>query len=239
MSAASPRPGDEGAAAAGGPSASPAPAGDDLAAVSTGPARAPAALVLEGRHVRLEPLAPVHLDDLAAVGLDPELWRWTISRVTSRDEMLAYIEAALAERAAGWSLAFAIVERAGGRAIGSTRFMNIAARDGRLEIGATWVARPWQRTAVNTEAKYLLLRHAFEELGYRRVELKTDALNQRSRTAIQRLGAIEEGTLRRHAVTATGRVRDTVYYSILDGEWPTVKQRLEAMLVRARQDATR
>ncbi len=192
--------------------------------------RSPEAVLLEGRHVRLEPLAPVHLDGLCDVGLDPELWRWTMSRVTSREEMLGYIESALADRAAGWALAFAILERASGRPVGSTRYGNISVRDSRLEIGWTWVARPWQRTAVNTETKYLLLRHAFEQLGFRRVELKTDALNERSRAAILRLGAVEEGTLRQHAVTATGRVRDTVYYSILDSEWPAVKARLEARL---------
>jgi len=203
-------------------SASPAPPG----------ASAPRAIVLEGRHVRLEPLAPVHLDGLCAVGLDPDLWQWTINRVTSPDEMRAYVEDALADRAAGRGLAFAILERAGGRVAGSTRYMNISVPDARLEIGATWVARPWQRTALNTEAKYLLLHHAFEELGFRRVELKTDALNARSRAAILRLGAVEEGTLRQHAVTAGGRVRDTVYFSILESEWPAVKARLETMLGR-------
>ncbi len=194
------------------------------------PVRAPRAVVLEGAHVRLEPLAPVHLQGLCAVGLDPELWQWTISRVGTPDEMRAYVEDALAFRAAGTGLAFAILERASGRVVGSTRYMNIATPDARLEIGATWVARAWQRTAVNTETKYLLLRHAFEELGFRRVELKTDALNARSRAAILRIGAVEEGTLRQHAVTATGRVRDTVYFSILSSEWPAVKARLEARL---------
>lgn len=195
-------------------------------------ARPPRALVLEGEHVRLEPLAPVHLEGLCAVGLDPELWQWTIHRVTSPEAMRAYVEDALAYRAAGTGLAFAILERATGRVVGSTRYMNISVPDARLEIGATWVARPWQRTAVNTETKYLLLRHAFEELGFRRVELKTDALNARSRAAILRIGAVEEGMLRQHAVTATGRVRDTVYFSILASEWPAVKTRLEARLAR-------
>ncbi len=194
------------------------------------PASPPRAVVLEGAHVRLEPLAPVHLDGLCAVGLDPELWQWTIQRVTSPEEMRAYVEDAVAFRAAGTGLAFAIVERASGRVVGSTRYLNISVPDARLEIGATWVARPWQRTVVNTEAKYLLLRHAFEALGFRRVELKTDALNAQSRAAILRIGAAEEGTLRQHAVTATGRVRDTVYYSILSSEWPAVKARLEARL---------
>ena len=193
-------------------------------------ARRPDAVTLEGTGVRLEPLAPVHLEGLCAVGLDPELWRWTISRVTTPDEMRQYVEAALAYRADGSGLAFAILERAGGRVVGSTRYMNISVRDARLEIGATWVARAWQRTFVNTEAKFLLLRHAFEELGFRRVEFKTDARNARSRAAILRLGAAEEGTLRQHAVTATGHVRDTVYFSILESEWPAVRARLEARM---------
>jgi RimJ/RimL family protein N-acetyltransferase len=121
---------------------------------------------------------------------------------------------------------FATVETSSGRVIGSTRFMNIDRANRRVEIGSTWIAPPWQRTAVNTEAKYLMLRHAFEVWGCIRVELKTDALNQKSRNAILRIGAKEEGTLRRHLITHTGRVRDTVYFSILDSEWPGVKARL-------------
>ena len=105
---------------------------------------------------------------------------------------------------------------------------------GRVEIGWTWIARPWQRTALNTEAKYLMLRHAFETLGALRVELKTDALNARSRAAILRIGALEEGVLRKHAVTESGRVRDTVYFSVIDDEWPRVKARLEQMLAGPR-----
>jgi RimJ/RimL family protein N-acetyltransferase len=125
---------------------------------------------------------------------------------------------------------FATVEQKSGRAIGSTRFMNIDRTNRRVEIGSTWIAPAWQRTAVNTEAKYLMLRHAFEVWGCVRVELKTDALNQKSRNAILRLGAQEEGTLRRHLVTSTGRVRDTVYFSILDNEWPAVRAKLKAKL---------
>jgi RimJ/RimL family protein N-acetyltransferase len=122
------------------------------------------------------------------------------------------------------------VERVSGQLIGSTRFMNIDQPNRRVEIGSTWIAPAWQRTAINTEAKYLMLRHAFEQWNCIRVELKTDALNQKSRNAILRIGAKEEGTLRRHLVTWTGRVRDTVYFSILDSEWPEVKARLEAKL---------
>ena len=125
---------------------------------------------------------------------------------------------------------FATVERSSGRVIGSTRFMAIAAPHRRVEIGSSWVAKPWQRTAVNTEAKYLMLRHAFETWGCLRVELKTDSRNERSRRAMLRLGCVEEGTYRKHVVTERGQVRDTVYFSVVDDEWPAVKARLEGLL---------
>ncbi|HSJ62809.1 MAG TPA: GNAT family protein [Gemmatimonadaceae bacterium] len=187
-------------------------------------------VTLEGAIVRLEPLAAEHLEDLIAIGLDPELWRFTTSRTATPDEMSAYVETALAERRAGVSLPFATVERATGRVVGSTRFGSIAPEHRRCEIGWTWIARTWQRTAVNTEAKYLMLRHAFEEWGCIRVELKTSARNERSRRAILRIGAREEGTLRQHMINADGSRRDTVYFSIIDREWPGVRARLEARL---------
>ena len=187
-------------------------------------------MMLEGAHVRLEPLARVHLAGLAEVGLDEELWRWIPSPVRTEEEMAAYIETALGEQERGESLPFAIAEKTTGRAIGSTRYGNIDRTHHRVEIGWTWVAREWQRTAVNTEAKYLLLKHAFETLGCRRVELKTDALNARSRAAILRIGAREEGIFRNHMITANGRIRHTVYFSIIDAEWPAAKARLEAIL---------
>ena len=185
---------------------------------------------LEGVHVRLEPLAKAHLAGLAEVGLDEELWRWSPVPVRTVDDMAAYLETALGEQKRGVSLPFAIVEKATGRAIGSTRYGNIDRTHHRVEIGWTWVARNWQRTAMNTEAKYLLLKHAFETLGCMRVELKTDSLNERSRAAILRIGAREEGTFRNHLITASGRIRHTVYFSIIDCEWPAVKARLEANL---------
>ena len=187
-------------------------------------------MMLEGAHVRLEPLARVHLAGLAEVGLDEELWRWIPSPVRTQEEMAAYIESALGEQERGESLPFAIAEKTTGRAIGSTRYGNIDRTHHRVEIGWTWVAREWQRTAVNTEAKYLLLKHAFETLGCIRVELKTDALNARSRAAILRIGAREEGIFRNHMITANGRIRHTVYFSIIDSEWPAAKARLEAIL---------
>jgi RimJ/RimL family protein N-acetyltransferase len=187
-------------------------------------------VTLEGRHVRLEPLVKRHLAGLAQVGLDEELWRWIPTAVRTPEEMAAYIETALQEQERGVSLPFAILEKATGRAIGSTRYGNIDRVHNRMEIGWTWVARDWQRTAMNTEAKYLLLRHAFETLKCMRVELKTDSLNEKSRAAILRIGAKEEGIFRNHMITSSGRIRHSVYFSIIDSEWPAVKARLESKL---------
>jgi RimJ/RimL family protein N-acetyltransferase len=187
-------------------------------------------VTLRGSVVVLEPMQSHHAEPLAAIGLEPELWRWIPSTVTTLDEMRAYVAKALEEQRRGVSLPFVIIAQ--GQVAGSTRYGNIDLANRRLEIGWTWVAQTYQRTAVNTEAKLLLLTHAFERLGVNRVELKTDALNQKSRAAITRLGAVEEGTFRKHIVTASGRVRDTVYYSIIDNEWPTIKRRLETWLGR-------
>ncbi len=189
-----------------------------------------APVVLAGRHVRLDPLSIDYHVQLCEVGLDTDLWEWTTARVRTPEEMRAYIAEALAAQAAGTALPFAIIAQETGRAVGSTRYGNIERAHRRVEIGWTWIGRPWQRTAVNTEAKYLMLHHAFETLGCIRVELKTDSLNERSRQAILRLGAKEEGTLRNHMITASGRIRHTVYYSITDAEWPVVKARLEKWL---------
>jgi len=186
---------------------------------------------LEGRHVRLEPLSHAHDAGLSAVGLEEELWRWINAPVRTPEEMSAYIETALNEQSRGVSLPFAQVEKSSGRAIGSTRYGNIDRTHHRLEIGWTWVAPEWQRTAINTEAKYLLLKHAFETLGCIRVELKTDELNEKSRAAILRIGGKEEGIFRNHMITASGRIRNSVYYSILNSEWPDVRARLQAKLV--------
>ncbi len=192
-------------------------------------------ITLAGKTTRLEPLSLEHLDSLAVVGTDPELWRWTATQASNVDEMRTYIEIALQEQKEGRSLPFATIDVATGQAVGSTRFGNIDRVNRRVEIGWTWLARNWQRTGVNTEAKYLMLRYAFEELGCIRVELKTDSLNERSRRAILRLGAKEEGTLRSHMITHTGRIRDTVYFSILDHEWPAAKACLEGVLFSSRR----
>jgi RimJ/RimL family protein N-acetyltransferase len=191
-------------------------------------------LTLEGSLVRLEPLRREHADlfwEVAKNDLE-EVFRWIPYSMKTREDFQRLIAKAFDEQERGESVVFATVEQSSGRVIGSTRFMNIDRVNRRVEIGSTWIAPPWQRTGVNTEAKYLMLRHAFEVWKCMRVELKTDALNQKSRSAILRIGAREEGTLRRHLVTWTGRVRDTVYFSILDNEWPDVKARLEGMRTR-------
>lgn len=187
-------------------------------------------ITLAGTYVRLEPLTLARLDALSEIGIDEDLWRWTPQQVTTRAGMQAYVDAALQERDEGRSLPFVIIAQADNAVAGCTRFGNIDLANKRLEIGWTWVGRRWQRTAVNTETKLLLLGHAFGTLQMNRVELKTDALNERSRRAILRLGAKEEGTLRKHIVTQSGRLRDTVYFSVLDDEWPTVKAGLENRL---------
>lgn len=188
-------------------------------------------VTLEGRFVRLEPLTlEEHHAALSEVGLDEDLWRLIPQPVTTPEEMRAYISTALEGQAKGLFLPFATIEKSSGKAIGSTRYANIDMEHRHVEIGWTWVARAWQRTAINTEAKYLMLRHAFETLGCLRVEFKTDSLNERSRNAILRLGATEEGTFRNHMITSTGRIRHTVYFSIIDSEWPTVKAGLEDKL---------
>ncbi len=192
----------------------------------------PRPVTLEGRHVRLEPLSLAHHDRLCAVGLDAELWRWGLSTLATPADMRAYIETALAWQAQGTAVPFAIVARATGQVVGSTRYANIERADRRLEIGWTWLARAAQRTPANTEAKYLLLRHAFEVLGCIRVEFKTDVLNEPSRAALLRIGAKQEGILRSHMVTASGRIRDSMYFSIVADEWPAVKAGLEQKLAR-------
>jgi len=189
-------------------------------------------VTLEGRHVRLEPLSFDHHAALSEVGLAEELWLWIPHPVRTLEDMREYIATALRWQAEGSALPFATVERATGKVIGSTRFMNIDKMNRRVEIGSTWLTPAWQRTAANTEAKFLMLRHAFETLGCLRVELKTDSLNEKSRNAILRIGAKEEGIFRNHMVTSTGRIRHSVYYSIIDSEWPSVKARLEEKLAR-------
>jgi RimJ/RimL family protein N-acetyltransferase len=196
------------------------------------PAATIAPVTLEGRIVRLEPLTVEHVAALAEVALDPAIWRWTIARPTTEADLRAWAESALANRAAGTELPFVTIDQAGGRPIGSTRFMNIALDHHRLEIGWTWVAPPWQRTGANREAKLLQLRHAFDVLGCRRVEFKTDSRNEASRNALLGIGAQFEGIFRNHMVMPEGPMRHSAWYSVIDEEWPAVRDRLEASLAR-------
>jgi len=194
-----------------------------------GDAFAPCAL--EGLSTRLEPLGLEHLDGLAAASVGHGLFRYFPFALDSREGMRAFVETMCASRAVGATLSFATIERATGRVAGSTSFLAIDRANRRVEIGATWLAPPWQRTSLNTEAKYLMLRHAFETARLNRVELKTDARNARSRAAIARIGAKEEGTFRRHMVMPDGALRDTVWFSVIAEEWPEVRKRLAQRLV--------
>lgn len=193
------------------------------------PATSPLPVTLTGRHVRLEPLSPDHLDDLFAAGGDDEdVWRWQgIPTPRTPHELETKLAALLADPA---YVPFAVIHLATGRAIGWTAFMDIDVKNERLEIGSTWYGRAQWRTAVNTETKLLLLTHAFEELGMGRVQLKTDHLNERSQEAIERLGARREGVLRRHRRRPDGSWRDTVYFSLLSDEWPQAKAGLRGRL---------
>ena len=187
-------------------------------------------LVIEGEHVRLEPLTQDHLPRLLPAALDEELWRWTLTQIRSTGDLERYIEQALADQRAGATLPFAIVHVPTGATIGSTRFGNADHAHRRVEIGWTWVVRAHQRTGVNTEVKHLLLTHAFARLACVRVEFKTDALNLTSRAALARIGAVEEGTMRRHMITESGLHRDSVYFSIIAEEWPEVARALRERL---------
>ena len=189
-------------------------------------------VVLFGRVIRLEPLTRDHVDQMLPVALEPDLWRHTTNRIENRAELERYVEAALAEQQSGTSLPFATIAAATGQVIGSTRFGNLSTEFRRAEIGWTWLSVSWQRTAANTEAKFLMLRHAFETWNARRVEFKTSARNTKSRTALLRIGAVEEGVLRHHMTHADGTPRDSVYYSIIHDEWPAVKSRLIERLDR-------
>jgi len=189
-------------------------------------------VVLEGRIVRLEPLELAHVPALAEVALDAAIWRWTIARPQTEADLRDWATAAIRGREAGTEYPFATIERASGRPIGSTRFMNVALEHRRVEIGWTWLAPPWQRTGANREAKLLLLGHAFETLGCRRVEFKTDSNNEASRAALLGIGATFEGIFRKHIVMPNDGVRHSAWYSVIDDEWPAVRARLEEGLRR-------
>lgn len=186
--------------------------------------------ILEGNIIRLEPLTNLHREELCAAISDGELWKLYVTFVPHPENIESFLNQAHANYEAGDGLAFAIIEKSTNRVVGSTRYMNANLANKRLEIGFTFLGKSWQKTKINTEAKYLLLTHAFEKLGLNRVELTTDYLNSNSRNAILRLGAKEEGILRSHFVMPNGRIRDSVLYSIIKHEWSGIKQHLEAKL---------
>jgi RimJ/RimL family protein N-acetyltransferase len=190
----------------------------------------PTPITLTGRYVRLEPLGLDHIDALWLAGNHPELWRYYSSPMLCRDDMQRYVEVALQQQSEGKALPLVQVHSATGEVVGSTRYGNIDVPNDKLEIGWTWLTPSYQRTGINTEAKFLLLAHAFEALGCIRVELKADATNLKSRAAMERIGATFEGTLRRHMRRGDGTQRDTVYYSVISDEWPEVKSGLRSLL---------
>jgi RimJ/RimL family protein N-acetyltransferase len=194
-------------------------------------------ITLEGPHVRLDPLSPAHEESLVAAAADGELWNSTVTFVPTRETMADYIATALKAQAQGRELPFVITRKPLGRIVGATRFYNIEPQDRHVEIGYTWLAASAQRTAVNTEAKLLLLTQAFETWRCIRVALVTDVLNLQSRAAILRLGAKEEGVLRQHMVMPDGRYRDSVLFSIIETEWGSVKERLRQRLSRRIQES--
>ncbi len=191
-----------------------------------------APVTLDGTHVRLEPMTLDHLPGLIAAGCFPALWDLINTRHDTPETMRAYVDEALAMQSAGTAIPFVTVERASGEVVGSTRFGNITPEHKRAEIGWTWVTPSRQRSVVNTEAKYLMFRHAFEVWGLHRVELKTSVENARSRAAMARLGCVEEGTMRAHMIRADGSRRDSVYFSVIAPEWPATKAHIEALLAR-------
>lgn len=190
-------------------------------------------VVLTGRHVRLEPMAEAHIPELAEIGVGQSFWDYMLyGNVNSVEDMRNWVQDILSRAEKGTDLPYVVIHLASGRVAGATRYLNIAPQDRGLEVGGTWYGQDFQRTAVNTECKYLLLRHAFETLGCIRVQLKTDLRNERSQKAIERIGAVKEGVLRNHMILPDGRYRHSVYYSILDSEWPGVRDRLEKILER-------
>lgn len=190
-------------------------------------------VVLTGDYVRLEPMTEDHIPGLAEIGVGQPFWDFMLyGNISTVDDMRSWVLDILSRAEKGTDLPFVALHLASGRVAGATRYLNIMPRDRGLEIGGTWYGPEFQRTVVNTECKYLLLCHAFETLGCIRVQLKTDLRNERSQRAIERIGAVKEGVLRNHMILPDGRYRHSVFYSILDTEWPEVKRRLEEMLER-------
>lgn len=190
-------------------------------------------VILQGKHVRLEPMTEEHIPGLAEIGVGQTFWDFMVyGNINTVADMRNWVRDILGRAEKGTDLPFVAIHLASGRVAGATRYLNIMPQDRGLEIGGTWYGLEFQRTPVNTECKYLLLSHAFEMLRCIRVQLKTDLRNERSQKAIERIGAVKEGVLRNHMILPDGRVRHSVIYSILDSEWPDVKKRLEEMMSR-------
>jgi len=190
-------------------------------------------IILQGKHVRLEPMTEAHIPALAKIGINQPFWDFMVyGNINSEEDMRGWVLDILSRAENGTDLPFVAIHLAAGRVAGATRYLNIMPKDRGLEIGGTWYGLEFQRTPVNTECKYLLLKHAFETLGCIRVQLKTDLRNERSQKAIERIGAVKEGVLRNHMILPDGRYRHSVFYSILDTEWDGVKKMLEEMMER-------
>ena len=190
-------------------------------------------VTLTGKYVRLEPMTLDHVEALAEIGVGHDFWDFMVyGKMENAEDMRGWVSDILARAERGTDLPFVAIHLASGRVAGATRYLNIMPNDRGLEVGGTWYGLDFQRTAVNTECKYLLFQHAFETLGAIRLQLKTDSRNERSQRAIERIGAVKEGTLRNHMILPDGIIRHSVFYSILDSEWGGVKKRLEERLAR-------
>jgi RimJ/RimL family protein N-acetyltransferase len=190
-------------------------------------------VVLTGKYVRLEPMTIAHAPALAEIGIGQTFWDFMLyGNINTVEDMHNWVLDILSRAEKGTDLPFVAIHLASGRVAGATRYLNIMPKDRGLEIGGTWYGTEFQRTAANTECKYLLMQHAFEMLGCIRVQLKTDSRNERSQKAIERIGAVKEGVLRNHMILPDGRFRHSVFYSVLDTEWPDVKKRLEELMNR-------
>lgn len=190
-------------------------------------------VTLQGKHVRLEPMIEAHIPGLTEIGAGQTFWDFMLyGNINTETDMQNWVRDILSRAEKGTDLPFVAIHLASGRVAGATRYLNIMPKDRGLEIGGTWYGTEFQRSPVNTECKYLLLKHAFETLGCIRVQLKTDLRNERSQKAIERIGAKKEGILRNHMIFPDGRYRHSVFFSILDTEWFEVKQKLEEMMAR-------
>ncbi|MEU8136440.1 GNAT family N-acetyltransferase [Streptodolium elevatio] len=189
--------------------------------------KAPA--VLENDHVRLQPVTEADREGLRAVAMDPDIWRYFVSAVENEEDFKLFFDTCLADQAAGRRVVFIVTDKASGRIAGSMSYGNMAEADARLEIGWSWLGRDFRGQGVNRWAKYLLLQHAFEDLGAERVEFKTDILNEQARRGLRNIGAVEEGTLRSFNYMPGGRRRDAIFYSVLRAEWPKVEEHLTTL----------